>query len=192
MLNTNFFQVPIHIQELGKTLYENECPNQQVYAQKVLRPPDGSFHRIHQPAFPRISSEKVELIINDGMRKNCISHRLTVLRNQMRIIPMGPRLPEVLDVRPAVLNSARRLEVLLFAYEVSWKLIKMIFYLKVLKTCVAYIFENKIADARKLVPAVMRTLKHRDARLILCRELFGYVHGNKAILDHQQFDLVIK
>lgn len=164
--------VPIHIQELGKTLYENECPNQQVYAQKVLRPPDGSFHRIHQPAFPRISSEKVELIINDGMRKNCISHRLTVLRNQMRIIPMGPRLPEVLDVRPAVLNSARRLEVL--------------------KTCVAYIFENKIADARKLVPAVMRTLKHRDARLILCRELFGYVHGNKAILDHQQFDLVIK
>lgn len=61
-----------------------------------------------------------------------------------------------------------------------------------MKTCVAYIFENKIADARKLVPAVTRTLKHRDARLILCRELFGYVHGNKAVLDHQQFDLIIK
>ena len=117
MLNNIFFQIPIHIQELGKTLYENECPSQQVYAQKVLRPPDGSFHRIHQPAFPRINSEKVELIITDGMRKNCISHRLTVLRNQMRIIPMGPRLPEVLDVRPAVLNSARRLEV--FALNIS-------------------------------------------------------------------------
>ncbi|KAI8129606.1 Myotubularin-related protein 13, partial [Lucilia cuprina] len=162
----------IHISELGKVLYENEIPNQQMYVQKVLRPPEGSSHRIHQPAFPRLSSEKVELIINDGIRKNCIQPRLTSARNQNRTIPMGPRLPEVLDVRPNLSNSARRLEVL--------------------KTCVSYIFENKIADARKLVPAVTRTLKHRDARLIFCRELFGYVHGNKAVLDHQQFDLVIK
>uniref|UniRef100_A0A1B0A8M0 Myotubularin-related protein 13 n=1 Tax=Glossina pallidipes TaxID=7398 RepID=A0A1B0A8M0_GLOPL len=162
----------IHISELGKVLYENEIPNQQMYVQKVLRPPEGASHRIHQPAFPRIHSDKVELIINDGMRKNCITQKLCSQRNQNRTIPMGPRLPEVLDVRPNLLNSARRLEVL--------------------RTCVAYIFENKIADARKLVPAVTRTLKHRDARLILCRELFGYVHGNKAVLDHQQFDLVIK
>ena len=153
-------------------MYENECATQQTYAQKVLRPPEGAFHRIHQPAFPRINSEKVEIIIAEGIRKNCITQRLTSGRNQNRIIPMGPRLPEVLDVRPNLLNSARRLEVL--------------------KTCVSYIFENKIADARKLVPAVMRTLKHRDARLILCRELFGYVHGTKAVLDHQQFDLIIK
>ncbi|XP_037942643.1 myotubularin-related protein 13-like, partial [Teleopsis dalmanni] len=161
-----------HIQDLGKILFENECPNPVTYAQKVLRPPDGSFHRIHQPAFPRINSEKVNVIINEGIKKNCISQRFIAVRNQNRIIPMGPRLPEVLDVRPNLLNSARRLEVL--------------------KTCVSYIFENKIADARKLVPAVMRTLKHRDARLILCRELFGYVNGNKAVLDHQQFDLIIK
>lgn len=98
--------------------------------------------------------------------------KLITQRNQNRIIPMGPRLPEMLDMRSNLLNSARRLEVL--------------------RTCVAYIFENKITDARKLVPAVTRTLKHHDARLILCRELFGYVNGNKAVLDHQQFDLVIK
>ncbi|XP_005191507.1 myotubularin-related protein 13 isoform X1 [Musca domestica] len=161
----------IHIAELGKVLYENENPSQQMYVQKVLRPPEGASHRIHQPAFPRLNPEKVEMIINDGIRKNCLQPRLTSQRNQNRIIPMGPRLPEVLDIRPNLLNSARRLEVL--------------------KTCVAYIFENKIADARKLVPAVTRTLKHRDARLIFCRELFGYVRGNKAVLDHQQFDLVI-
>ncbi|XP_030373438.1 myotubularin-related protein 13 [Scaptodrosophila lebanonensis] len=162
-----------HIQELGRTLYENESSNAPTaYAQKVLRPPEGAFHRIHQPAFPRINSDKVELIINDGLRKNGLSQRFHVTRNQNRIIPMGPRLPEVLDVGPSVHNSARRLEVL--------------------RTCIAYIFENRIADARKLLPAVMRTLKHRDARILLCRELFGYVHGNKAVLDHQQFDLVIR
>lgn len=168
----NKCMLQIHISELGKVLYENENPSQQMYVQKVLRPPEGASHRIHQPAFPRLHSDKVEMIINDGIRKNCLQPRLTSQRNQNRTIPMGPRLPEVLDVRPNLLNSARRLEVL--------------------KTCVAYIFENKIADARKLVPAVTRTLKHRDARLIFCRELFGYVHGNKAVLDHQQFDLVIK
>ncbi|XP_023166410.1 myotubularin-related protein 13 [Drosophila hydei] len=163
-----------HIQELGRTLYENEASNAHTtYAQKVLRPPQGSFQRIHQPAFPRISVEKVELIIQDGIRKNGQSQRFHVTRNQPRIIPMGPRLPEALELRPTTVhNSARRLEVL--------------------RTCVSYIFENRIADARKLLPAVMRTLKHRDARLILCRELFGYVHGNKAVLDHQQFDLVVR
>lgn len=155
MLNNIFFQIPIHIQELGKTLYENECPSQQVYAQKVLRPPDGSFHRIHQPAFPRINSEKVELIITDGMRKNCISHRLTVLRNQMRIIPMGPRLPEVLDVRPAVLNSARRLEV--FALNISCILKKY--------TCISFYF---IRRCSKLVSLIFSRIKS-PMRVNLCR-----------------------
>ncbi|EDW38045.1 GL12246 [Drosophila persimilis] len=162
-----------HIQELGRTLFDNESSfAHSNYAQKVLRPPEGAFQRIHQPSFPRISVEKVELIIQEGIRKNGGAQRFHVTRNQHRIIPMGPRLPEALDVRPNVQNSARRLEVL--------------------RTCVSYIFENRIADARKLLPAVMRTLKHRDARLILCRELFGYVHGNKAILDHQQFELVLR
>ncbi|BFF89004.1 myotubularin-related protein 13 [Drosophila madeirensis] len=162
-----------HIQELGRTLFDNESSfAHSNYAQKVLRPPEGAFQRIHQPSFPRISVEKVELIIQEGIRKNGGAPRFHVTRNQHRIIPMGPRLPEALDVRPNVQNSARRLEVL--------------------RTCVSYIFENRIADARKLLPAVMRTLKHRDARLILCRELFGYVHGNKAILDHQQFELVLR
>ncbi|XP_043652023.1 myotubularin-related protein 13 isoform X1 [Drosophila teissieri] len=173
IISFSAFQILTHIQELGRVLYENEGTIAHInYAQKVLRPPDGAFQRIHQPAFPRISSEKVELIIQEGIRKNGVPQRFHVTRNQHRIIPMGPRLPEALDVRPNVQNSARRLEVL--------------------RICVSYIFENRITDARKLLPAVMRTLMHRDARLILCREFFGYVHGNKAVLDHQQFELVVR
>lgn len=115
----------------------------------------------------------VQSVINEGLSKNNIeSKNLQTIRLSPRIVPMGPHLQSISDGRPIVNNTARRLEVL--------------------KACVNCIFENKIADARKSFPAVMRTLKQRDARLTLCRELARSVQGNKAVLDHQQFDLVIK
>lgn len=141
--------------------------------QKVLRPPEGSYSRIHQPTLNLLNSELVQSVINEGLSKNNIeSKNLQTIRLAPRIVPMGPHLQSISDGRPIVNNTARRLEVL--------------------KTCVNCIFENKIADARKSFPAVMRTLKQRDARLTLCRELARSVQGNKAVLDHQQFDLVIK
>lgn len=144
-----------------------------MYVQKVLRPPDGSYSRIHQPTMNMLNGELVQSIINEGLSKNNIEPKnLQTIRMAPRIVPMGPHLQSISDGRPIVNNTARRLEVL--------------------KTCVNCIFENKIADARKSFPAVMRTLKQRDARLTLCRELARSVQGNKAVLDHQQFDLVIK
>lgn len=161
-----------HIQELAQVLYTNENPNPQNYAQKVLRPPDGAFARIHQPAMPIINCQQVQAIINEGLSKNDLQSRFQTIRTPPRIVPMGPHLQTISDGRPVVNNTARRLEVL--------------------KTCVNCIFENKIADARKSFPAVLRTLKQRDARLTLCRELARTVQGNKAMLEHQQFDLVVK
>lgn len=66
------------------------------------------------------------------------------------------------------------------------------FLLQVLKNCVNCIFENKIADARKTFPGVIRALKSKVARLALCTELSQRVLGNKAMLEHQQFDLVVR
>ena len=54
------------------------------------------------------------------------------------------------------------------------------------------IFENKISDARKTFPAVLRALQSKQARLALCNELSQHVSGNKAMLEHQQFDLVVR
>lgn len=161
-----------HIQDLAQVLYTNENPNQLTYVQKVLRPPDGAYSRIHQPPMNHIKGELVQAIINEGLLKNDIPNRMTGLRASPRIVPMGPHLQSISDGRPVLTNTARRLEVL--------------------KTCVNYIFENKIVDARKSFPAVMRMLKQRDARLTLCRELARTVQGNKAMLEHQQFDLVVK
>jgi myotubularin-related protein 5/13 len=63
---------------------------------------------------------------------------------------------------------------------------------QVLRNCINCIFENKISDARKTFPAVLRALKSKAARLALCTELAQHVVGNKAMLEHQQFDLVVR
>lgn len=159
-----------HIRELAQILYLNESPpTQQVYQQRVLRPTEGAFARIHQPTMPKIDNNMVAAIIREGIAKNDLPSRFHQMRQQPRIVPMGPHL-QVSGCRPVINNTARRLEVL--------------------RTCVNCIFENKIADARKSFPAVLRMMNQRDARLALCRELARGVHGNKSMLDNQQFHLV--
>ena len=167
-------KVLVHIRALAQKLFINEMPNPQVYQQKVLMPPEGSFCRIHQLEFPTINANQVQAIINEGISKNDLQSRLQSYKNNLQIIRIGPHLPSFTDGRPTVTHTARKMEVL--------------------KTCVSCIFENKIADARKIFPAVLRILKQRDeARLFLCRELAKIVQGsNKATLEHPQFDLVIK
>lgn len=161
-----------HIQELGQQLYVNENPNHQPYVQKILKPPEGAFARIHHPPFPHIDYAEVQKII-DAKEKENLSVRYTTLRPaQPRIVPNGPHISVVSDNRLGISNSARRLEVL--------------------RNCINCIFENKISDARKTLPAVVRALKSKAARLALCTELGQHVSGNKAMLEHQQFDLVVR
>ncbi|XP_025829760.1 myotubularin-related protein 13 isoform X2 [Agrilus planipennis] len=163
----------VHIQELAQQLYTNENPNPQSYSQKILAPPEGAFARIHQPPFPIINSSQVQVIIDEGLTKNNLKTRLSSLRPiQPRIVSMGPHISTLNENKDIVSNSARRLEVL--------------------RNCINCIFENKISDARKTFPAVLRALKSKQARLALCNELAQHVIGNKAMLEHQQFDLVAR
>ena len=62
-----------------------------------------------------------------------------------KLVPLGQRLSG--DTGLLVTNSARRLEVL--------------------RNCIGNIFENKIIDAKKTFPAVIRALKSKAARLAL-------------------------
>ncbi|XP_049531218.1 myotubularin-related protein 13 [Anopheles darlingi] len=161
-----------HIQELARQLFTNEYPNPQPFQQNVLRPPEGAFARIHQPPMPLIDAQEVQHVIDDGLQANDLQSRMQPVRAKLRIVPMGPYLkPAPQEQRPIVNNSARKLEVL--------------------RNCISCIFDNKITEARKSFPAVLRILKQREARLTMCRELAKIAHGNKQ-LDHQQFDLVIK
>ncbi|XP_039295345.1 LOW QUALITY PROTEIN: myotubularin-related protein 13 [Nilaparvata lugens] len=162
-----------NIEALAQQLYTNENPNPQPYVQKILKPPEGAFARIHQPSFPHINEDQVQLILDEGLAKNNLQARLSSLKPiPPRIVPVGSHVSIVNDPRHSVSNSARRLEVL--------------------RNCINCIFENKIADARKTFPAVLRALKSRAARLALCTELARHVQGNNAMLEHQQFDLVVR
>ncbi|ROT67182.1 putative myotubularin-related protein 13 [Penaeus vannamei] len=166
-LGTNY--VWSNMIELGQQLYSNENPNPQPFVAKIPKPTEGSFTRIHQPVFPHIDVQQVQSIIDEGTAKKV---KIPQKVGQPRIVPMGPHISSLQSGRGLVSSSARRLEVM--------------------RNCVNCIFENKISDARKTFPAVLRALKSKAARLALCTELSHHVQGNKAVLEHQQFDLVVR
>lgn len=62
-------------QELAQALYLNENPNPQPYVQKILKPPEGAFTRIHQPPFPKLDASRVQTIIDDGLIKNNLNSK---------------------------------------------------------------------------------------------------------------------
>ncbi|KAK9886900.1 hypothetical protein WA026_019158 [Henosepilachna vigintioctopunctata] len=166
-------KVLTHIQELAQQLYTNENPNPQSYTQKILVPPEGAFARIHQPPLPQLNSNLVKSIIEEGLSKHDLKSRLASIRPiQPRIVPVGPSISTLNENKNLLSNSARRLEVL--------------------RNCINCIFENKISDSRKTFPAVLRALQSKQARLALCDELAQHVSGTKAMLEHQQFDLVVR
>ncbi|RUS71898.1 hypothetical protein EGW08_020336 [Elysia chlorotica] len=146
-----------------------EFPNQQPYVPKVPKPTEGAYARIHQPVFPDLDSKMIQDIIDEGLGNG---KKLNNIRpQQMRIVPMGMHLGSW-SLQRTLENNTRRLEVL--------------------RSCVGFIFDNKISDARIIFPAVLRALKSGAARLALTQELGDQVKGNRAMLEHQQFELVVK
>ncbi|BFZ05320.1 hypothetical protein BsWGS_08359 [Bradybaena similaris] len=160
-----------NIKELAHHLYINEIPNQQPYVPKVPKPTEGAYTRIHQPQFPTLDSKTIQDMIDQGLYSNNVKRLGCVRPQQMRIVPMGVPLGSW-SMQRTLENNARRLEVL--------------------KSCVNFIFDNKISDARIIFPAVLRALKSSIARLALTHELGEHVRSNQAMLDHQQFDFVVK
>ncbi|XP_052225213.1 myotubularin-related protein 13-like isoform X3 [Dreissena polymorpha] len=166
----------LNISDLAQQLHNNENPNPQPYVQKVPRPTEGAYSRIHQPTFPVLDEDKVAAIIEDGISNQTQNNndllRLTSTRLQKRIVPMGQAISTVGDRQKIVDNNARRLEVL--------------------RNCVNFIFDNKISDARIIFPAVLRALKGKVARIALTSELAHNIQSNRAMLEHQQFDLIVR
>ncbi|XP_012944799.1 myotubularin-related protein 13 isoform X2 [Aplysia californica] len=160
-----------NIKELAHHLYLNECPSQQPYVPKVPKPTEGAYARIHQPAFPTLDGKMIQDIIDEGLYTNNTKKLNSVRTQNVRMVPMSSSIG-AWSLQKTLENNARRLEVL--------------------KSCVNFIFDNKIPDARIIFPAVLRALKSGIARLALTQELGEHVRSNRAMLEHQQFDLVVK
>ncbi|CAE1243244.1 SBF1_2 [Acanthosepion pharaonis] len=161
-----------HIKEIAQQLFLNENPNSQPYVPKLPKPTEGAYARIHQLPFPHLDRNLILEIIDEGTAKLNLKNKLSVRPQQPRIVPMGPPISSVVDKQKIVDNNARRLEVL--------------------RNCINFIFENKISDARKIFPAVLRALNNKVARLALTQELSYHIQSNRAMLEHQQFDLVVR
>lgn len=64
--------------------------------------------------------------------------------------------------------------------------------LEVIQDCVQYIYDSKISEARKALPSVLRALKSKGAQYALCNELESRVKFDSAMLDHDQYHLIIR
>uniref|UniRef100_A0A674GYI0 SET binding factor 1 n=1 Tax=Taeniopygia guttata TaxID=59729 RepID=A0A674GYI0_TAEGU len=161
-----------HIKELAEKLYKNENPYPAVTMHKVQKPTEGCHLRLHQKPFPRLDEGTVQWIIDQATAK--LQTAPPAVRAEKKcMVPSGPPIAAILERNGnALANSARRLEVV--------------------RNCISYVFENKMLEAKKLFPAVLRAMKGRAARHCLTQELHLHVQQNRAVLDHQQFDFVIR
>ena len=174
-------KVQAHIEALAKELYDNESSpvcfsspggggggGSQAWGQRIPLPTEGHMMRVHQPAFPLLDGTLVQQVISEGLARRAQNASATTNdhnrsnnnnnassaansnsnSSQFKLVPMGQRErgDGLLDGVGGgggshFTNSARRLEVL--------------------RSCIANIFENKISDAKKSFPAVIRTLKSK-------------------------------
>uniref|UniRef100_A0A8C5XYU6 SET binding factor 1 n=1 Tax=Microcebus murinus TaxID=30608 RepID=A0A8C5XYU6_MICMU len=161
-----------HVQELAEQLYKNENPYPAVAMHKVQRPGEASHLRRAPRPFPRLDEGTVQWIVDQAAAK-MQGAPPAVKAERRTTVPSGPPMAAILErCGGPQANSARRLEVV--------------------RNCISYVFEGKMLEAKKLLPAVLRALKGRAARRCLAQELHLHVQQNRAVLDHQQFDFVVR
>ncbi|KAF7212011.1 transcript variant X1 [Nothobranchius furzeri] len=160
-----------HIRELSEQLYRNENPNPHMAFQKVPRPSEGSHLRMHQVPFPLLDDVKVEKMLQDGVAKQSTAP-VSTRPEKKCVVPAGPLVVSITGKSGSVFNSARRLEVV--------------------RSCISFIFDGNTLETEKTLPAALRALKGKAARQCLTDELSLHVQQNRAILDHKQFDYVIR
>ncbi|KAM9148648.1 myotubularin-related protein 13 isoform 1-T1 [Pangshura tecta] len=160
-----------HVRELAEQLFKNENPNPHMAFQKVPRPTEGSHLRVHILPFPTINDSRVQELIQEGLAKNQSAPPATRVEKKC-VVPAGPPVVSIMEKASTVFNSAQRLEVV--------------------RNCISFIFENKNLETEKTLPAALRALKGKAARQCLTQELSLHVQQNRAILDHQQFDYIVR
>uniref|UniRef100_A0A452QBM6 UDENN domain-containing protein n=1 Tax=Ursus americanus TaxID=9643 RepID=A0A452QBM6_URSAM len=154
-----------HVKELAEQLYKN------VWSSCHLAPGTSHLRRVPRP-FPRLDDGMVQWIVDQATAK-MQGAPPAVKAERRTTVPSGPPMTAILERSSGLHgNSARRLEVV--------------------RNCISYVFEGKMLEAKKLLPAVLRALKGRAARRCLTQELHLHVQQNRAVLDHQQFDFVVR
>lgn len=144
-----------HVAQLAKQIYDNEHhwrmhnSNGHNFSERIPLPTEGHMMRVHQPIFPFLDANLVQSIIDEGTANNKLKAERSpaISTSHNKLVPMGQRHGAAGGFSATGLpNSARKLEVL--------------------RTCITNIFENKISDAKKTFPAVIRTLKSKVSEIV--------------------------
>lgn len=179
-----------HIKSLALSLLDHENPSSRPPNQKAFKPTEENATKINIKPFPLLDQDMVANVISQNYetsaqqcRRPLGSSNSSDIDNTDAInsaplyqaVPMGLTAEQVkneFNANEFVINSARRLEVM--------------------RNCVNCIFDNKISDARKALPAVLKALNNKANRLALIDELACHLGSQRAVLGHQQFDLVVR
>ncbi|XP_023603750.1 LOW QUALITY PROTEIN: myotubularin-related protein 5, partial [Myotis lucifugus] len=125
-----------HVKELAEQLYKNENPYPAVAMHKVQRPGEASHLRRAPRPFPRLDEGMVQWIVDQATAK-MQGAPPAVKAERRTTVPSGPPMTAILERSSGLHgNSARRLEVV--------------------RNCISYVFEGKMLEAKKLLPAVLR------------------------------------
>ncbi|XP_031443028.1 myotubularin-related protein 13 isoform X2 [Clupea harengus] len=160
-----------HTREISEQLYKNENPNPHMVFQKLPRPSEGSHLRVHMMPFPWLQEERVEGPLSEATSRQQGAPP-TTRTDRKCVVPAGPAVVPISGKSSSVFNSARRLEVV--------------------RSCISYIFNKQTLETQKTLPAALRALKGKAARQCLTEELSLHVQQNRALLDHTQFDQIIR
>uniref|UniRef100_A0A8C5BW79 SET binding factor 2 n=1 Tax=Gadus morhua TaxID=8049 RepID=A0A8C5BW79_GADMO len=164
-----------HMRDLSEQLYKNVSvlsnTKPGTLYQNLLNNLEGSHLRVHQVPFPPLQDDKVEGLLLEAAAKHAATP--AVPRPEKKcVVPAGPPVVSIMGKSCSVFNSARRLEVV--------------------RSCISFVFDNNNLETEKSLPAALRALKGKAARQCLTEELCLHVRQNRAILDHQQFDYIIR
>uniref|UniRef100_A0A6Q2XYB2 Uncharacterized protein n=1 Tax=Esox lucius TaxID=8010 RepID=A0A6Q2XYB2_ESOLU len=152
-----------HVKELAEQLFKNENPYPAVAMHKVQRP-------VESPGHGDPKNLTIFPLLDDVTVQLFIDHAAAKLKGAPPVVKA--ELKGMVPSGPPLGTFLGRLDVV--------------------RNCITYIFDNKMLEAKKLMPAVLRALKGRAARVCLTQELNQHVLQNRAVLDDQQFDYIVR
>ena len=138
------------------------------------------------PPFPRINTDNVQRMIETLLKERKPEEMF--VQEEARTVIVGDTRQSAQPAPSMRAHKERRLFVL--------------------SSCLQAIFENRVAEARKvsigacesrhsasfqMISAVLASLKSRDVRVALCRELDEYrTQRSKNVLEPAQFDILVR
>ena len=197
----------------NENYWSSHFSNGQNFRTTIPLPTEGHMMRVHQPIFPVLDGYLVQSIINEAQATRTAklersNSNTSTSSSQYKLVPMGQKLgTNNMHIQSVVIptagnghnNGHGRLSTssltsghsVMVSPSAATSAVGPAPYsarkLEVLRVCIRNIFENKISEAKKTFPAVIRALKSKvgfcfnEFCLIFCKPILA-IHLSEEIL----------